>query len=56
MIDNLEHYGGQRYLVSGHIEIELLVVHGIEASTFDARVGFRHAYTVTVQGELDIRV
>ena len=56
VINNLEHHGCQGYLVSGQIEIELLVVHGIEATPFDARICFGHAHTVTVQGQLDVGV
>lgn len=40
MIDNFEHHGGKGYLISGHIEVKFLVVHGIEAASFDTRVRF----------------
>lgn len=56
VINNLEQHRCQGYLVSGHIEIELLVVHGIEAPPFDARVCFGHARTVAVQCQLDVGV
>ena len=56
MIYNLEHHGSQGYLVSGHIEVKLLVIHGIEATSLDACVGLGHAHSVTVQGKLDVRI
>ena len=56
MVDNLEDYGSQSYLVSGHIKVELFVVHRIEASSLDACVGFGYALAITVQSKLDVRI
>ena len=56
MIDNLQNYGSKRYLVSGNIEVELFVEHGIEAASFDTCVCFGQADAITVQSELNVRV
>lgn len=56
MINNLEHNGSEGNQVSGNIEVEFLIVHGIEAPPLDARVRFRHARTVTIQSKLDVWV